>query len=533
MHSRKGGQNKEELVRLGVREFCTIVVVACLTLSACGPARTDSNQPGAASAHYDSLANLPLTEGYFSKDDAAKLKDELLFQRAVQSYLWALPALNIFAMKEGSEKVFGKGYNVLPVWKERLNAKTQVTTPNSDVIYAMGYLNLNQDGPMVLEVPPGLQGILDDFFQRPICAPAPTVEKTWYPEPYSKDIWCGDVGLPGPDKGKGANYLVIPPDYKGQIPKGFLVYRSKTYNVFVFWRAFFKDPSNLQDPVKLITSTKIYPLGKKDSAKPMEFPDGSAASPNMLYPTDGSAFEMLARFIESDYFDPTDSDMRGMLASIGIIKGKPFNPDTHAREILDRAGKTAFRIARAIAYNPPPIVPNTRWYSDRQWINPFPATTEFEGPSFKFIDLRTGFFALAYSASPAMAVNLAGMGAKYPVAFTDADGDPLSGTKSYKVHLPKGIPARIFWSVTVYLPDTASGLDNGQPFPSINTMDKPETNADGSTDIYFSPEAPKGHEKNWLKTVAGKGFFVILRLYGPDKDFFDQTWKPSDVEKVR
>ncbi|MDR6635484.1 hypothetical protein J2X72_004298 [Phyllobacterium sp. 1468] len=272
-------------------------------------------------SRYDDLSKIPLTEGYLSKQDTATLKDELLFQRAVQSYLWAQPALNIFAMKEGSEKLFGKGYNVLPVWKERLNANTQVTTPNSDVIYAMGYLDLGKDGPIVLEVPPGLQGILDDFFQRPICNPEPTGEKTWYPEPYSKDIWCGDVGLPGPDMGKGANYLVIPPDYAGEIPKGYIVYKSRTYNVFVFWRAFFKDPKDLSGPVDLVTKTKIYPLGKKDSAKPMEFPDGSKAAPNMLYPTDGSAFDMLSRFIDSEYVDPTDADMRGMLASIGIIKG--------------------------------------------------------------------------------------------------------------------------------------------------------------------------------------------------------------------
>ncbi len=326
---------------------------------------------------------------------------------------------------------------------------------------------------------------------------------------------------------------MIPPDYAGKIPEGYIVYKSRTYNVFVFWRAFFKNAKDLTPPVNLITQTRIYPLGKKDSAKPMQFPDGSAASPNMLYPTDGSAFDMLSRFIDSEYVDPADADMRGMLASIGIIKGQPFAPDARTKKILDKAGRTAFRIGRAIAYDPPPIVPNTRWYKDRQWVNPFPANTEFTGPSFKYLDLRTGFFALAYSASPAMAVNMAGMGAKYPVAFTDADGDPLLGGKSYKLHLPKDIPAGIFWSVTVYRPETASGLANGQPFPSLNTMDEPAANADGSIDIYFGPKAPKKHEKNWLKTVPGQGFFVILRLYGPTKPFFDQTWKPSDVEKVK
>jgi hypothetical protein len=85
--------------------------------------------------------------------------------------------------------------------------------------------------------------------------------------------------------------------------------------------------------------------------------------------------------------------------------------------------------------------------------------------------------------------------------------------------------------VTVYDPVTGSGLDNGQPFPSINTMDKPAENADGSTDIYFGPTAP-GDDKNWLRTLPNNGFFVILRIYGPTQAFFDQTWKPGDIEKV-
>ncbi|WP_447920221.1 DUF1254 domain-containing protein [Achromobacter aegrifaciens] len=513
---------------MALKAICSALAAASL-LGGCGT----TAPPSTPSSRYDQLSRIPLQEGYLSKADSAALKDELLFQRAVQSYLWALPALSIYAMKEGSERQFGKGYNILPIWKERLNANTLVTTPNSDVIYAMGYLDLKQDGPMVLEVPPGLQGILDDFFQRPICNPAPVAEKTWYPKPYSKNIWCGDVGLPGPDKGKGGKYLVIPPDYQGKIPKGYIVYKSRTYNVFVFWRAFFKDPANLAEPVDLISRTKIYPLGQQATAKPMQFPDGSKAAPNMLYPSDGSAFDMLSRFIDSEYYDPADADMRGMLASIGIIKGQPFNPDAHTREILDQAGKTAFRIGRAVAYDPPPIVPNTRWYSDRKWVNPFPANTEFTGPSFKYLDMRTGFFALAYSASPAMAVSMAGMGAKYPAAFEDADGNPLSGGQSYRLHLPKDIPAGIFWSVTVYRPETASGLANGQPFPSINTMDKPAANPDGSTDIYFGPTEPAGHGKNWLKTVPGSGFFVILRLYGPKQEFFDQSWKPSDIERLK
>ena len=122
----------------------------------------------AQSSRFNELANAPFTNGFLSKEAIALLKDELLFQRAVQSYLWALPVLNMYGMKDGSETVFGRGYNVLPMFKDRLNAKTLITTPNSDVIYALGYLDLKDDGPIVIEAPPGLQGILDDFFQRPI-----------------------------------------------------------------------------------------------------------------------------------------------------------------------------------------------------------------------------------------------------------------------------------------------------------------------------------------------------------------------------
>jgi hypothetical protein len=118
--------------------------------------------------------------------------------------------------------------------------------------------------------------------------------------------------------------------------------------------------------------------------------------------------------------------------------------------------------------------------------------------------------------------------AKYPNTFVDADGDLLSGDKNYKLTLPPNIPAKLFWSVTVYDALTASGLDNGQSFPSLNQMDKPAQADDGSTDIYFGPDSP-GEGKNWVRTVPGKGYFVALRLYGPMKAFFDHSWKPGDI----
>jgi len=492
------------------------------------PERQQSSLVSSRKSCYDELANAPFVSGYPTKETVALLREEMLFQRSVQSYLWALPALNMYAMKEGSERVFGSGYNILPIWKKRLNAKTLVTTPNSDVIYAMGYLDLKQDGPIVIEAPPGLQGVLDDFFQRPLRSEGEIDGRQW----------SGDVGLPGPDRGKGGKYLVLPPDFNRKIPKNYFIFRSRTYGVFVFWRGFFQDPKQLEGPVKVMEQTRIYPLGKGANAKSMHFPDASGVPVNMLFPRDSSAFDMLARFIDSEYVDPADMDMRGLLASIGIIKGQRFAPDIQTRMIMDRAARCAAKIGHYIPLEVTANMNGGMYYKDRQYINGFPPgiTPEFAAPalapSYTHLDTRSGFFTEAYSASPAMSINLPDAGAKYPCAFKDSDGEYLIGDRSYCLQLPAGIPVKLFWSVTVYDAETASGLDNGQEFPSINAMDKPFTNTDGSIGIYFGPKHPGGR-RNWLRTVPGAGFFVILRLYGPERAFYEQTWKPGDIEKGR
>jgi hypothetical protein len=175
--------------------------------------------------HFNDPANLPFAEGRPTKETTQTLHDEILFQRATQTYLWAMPLINTLGMQVGSEKTFGAGYNVLPIWKERLDAKTLVTTPNSDVLYAMSYVDLGKDGPLVMDAPPELQGILLDYWQRPI--------------PVDGGKFFGDVGFAGPDGGKGGKFLILPPGYKGSVPNGYFVYRSATNNVFIFLRGFF------------------------------------------------------------------------------------------------------------------------------------------------------------------------------------------------------------------------------------------------------------------------------------------------------
>ncbi len=246
-----------------------------------------------AQRNYEALANSPTFENRPTNEASKVLMDELLFQRASQSYLWAMPLINTMGMKVGSEEKFGAGYNVLPVWKKRLSAKTLVTTPNSDVIYAMSYVDLGKDGPMVVDAPPGLQGILLDFWQTPIQGPAIRGQN-----------YMGDVGFFGPDQGKGGKFLLLPPGYQGAVPDGYFPYRSNTNNVFIFLRTFYQDAENLAPAVATMEGTRIYPLGKEGEAKAMVFPDASGVPANLLPRKDATAFDHLKQLVDSENSGP-------------------------------------------------------------------------------------------------------------------------------------------------------------------------------------------------------------------------------------
>ena len=474
---------------------------------------------------FDALAHSSLTPTGFPTDETIRtLRDELVFQRAVQAYLWTLPAINIWAMKEASEAEFGAGYHVLPTWKDRIDAKTLVTTPNFDVVYAMAYLDLGEHGPLVVEAPPGVQGMFDDFWQRPIVGP--TIDGT---------VWKGDVGLAGPDAGKGGTFVLLPPGYDGPEPDGAFVYRSRTRNVFLFWRSFFQDPDDLAPAVARIEQTVVYPLGRPDDAAPMEFPNASGVPCDMLFPSDGTYFEMLDRFVQAEAVDPDDLDLRGFLHTIGIEKGRRFAPSPSDRVLLDQAARTAFTMSKVTITSLLGLEDGGTYFPGQPWINTFAGeNTEFQSSgTYTNLEQRTAFFTSAYSDSPGMVVNVLDRGAKYPATMKDADGEWLDGGRSYSLHLPPDVPAALFWSVALYDNVNASGLDNGQAFPSVNTMDRPVANEDGSFELCLGPELPDGiPERNWLRTVPGKGYFVILRLYGPGQRFFDQTWKPGDLQPL-
>lgn len=505
-----------------IAPLSTLVSSALVATAACGE-----------SSRFDAIMKLPFEQNRPTSETAKTLMDELAFQQATQAYLWAMPLINTLGMKFGSEEVFGAGYNILPIWKERLDTKTLVTTPNSDVIYAMGYVDMGDTGPIVFEAPPNLQGILLDFWQRPI--------------PVDGGKFKGDVGLPGPDAGKGGKFLVLPPGYKGDVPDGYYVYRSATDNLFIFLRAFYQDPKNLAPAVELMEQSKIYPLNLPEAErKPMKFPDASGVPANMLPRSDATSFDQLKWLVDSEGKNLAGADGLGLLANVGLVAGQPFKPDAKNRTILDAAAKTAYRMSRAIGLSEEVDGHTLRVWPDRRWVNPINNAAE-PGPKksmdfawvntaggFTEIERRVWFFTDYYSISPGMVSLTPGRGAFYVIAFNDAGGAPLSGDSSYKVTLPPNVPAKLFWSLTLYEAENASGLATKERrFPSLGSRDKPVPNSDGTIDLYVSPEPPKGKEANWLATAPGRGFFAVLRLYGPDEAAVNYSWKPGDIEKVK
>ena len=331
----------------------TTVLLAAIGFAAESVFTTPANaQPPPAPPLVQQLNN----GNWLPQAEAEALRDELYYQRAVFAYMTMLPALNTIGLRDGSEATFGKGYNILPIWKDRMDSRAWVPTPNADVIYSMSYLDLKETGPLVVAAPSNVIGMLTDFFQRTIT----------------------DVGAIGPDRARGGLYLLLPPDYDGEVPKGYFAFKSPTYNVFLFFRTIMKKGEDGPDPkpaVALAEQTRVYPLwAMEKDVKPMVFPNGSGKRVNMMYPVDNAYWTKLKTFVEYEPVSAIDPELRGVLASIGIIKGQPFNPTDQQQALLKKAVETAPKMILATRQLGRPDE-RERYYKDRQYLNTWAGAT--------------------------------------------------------------------------------------------------------------------------------------------------------------
>jgi hypothetical protein len=459
-----------------------------------------------------SIGTLEFLDGAPLPETAQKAYDYLDTMRGVDAFLKGMPGASLHALIKGNHSLGAVECHQVMMMDRLMDSKSLFLTGNTSTMYIVPTLDLKRDGPTVLEAPAGMLGAFNDAWFR----------------------YIQDVGPAGPDKGQGGKYLVLPPDYEGDVPDGYFVVQSRTYDVWIFLRA--SIAKGLEAAAKNVKDNlRIYPLTKKDNPPKMEFISGSGVSFNTIHANNYTFYEHLNEVIQKEPLDMLDPETRGLLASIGIEKGKPFEPDERMKKILTDAVAIANAAARSIVWYP--RMKGARIYPDTEsaWMMGFvDKNVFFESNGAMNLDARTMFHYPYTAVTPAMAVTRAGAGSDYGIAYLDSNKLPFDGSKTYKLRLPANVPVNNFWAVTIYDSQTRSQLQTGQPFPTLGSQSEGfQQNSDGSYDVYFAPEPPAGKENNWLQTVPGKSWFVALRMYGPLEAWIDQSWRPGEIELVR
>jgi hypothetical protein len=455
------------------------------------------------------LGTLNFFDGFPDKASSEKLYDNLDFQRAVQAYLLAIPAVSQ-VVNRNAIRMLGPINQTIPIFEQLLDSRSIFLTANDNTVYSWTWLDLS-NGPLVLEVPPKVLGAINDIWFR----------------------WVIDLGITGPDKGKGGKYLILPPGYKGQVPKGYIVVQSPTFNIWAPWRSFLVkgDPKPGVDLVKKYT--KIYPLaGAGKPAPQLTYVDLSAKPFNTVAPADYAFWELLNQVVQEEPTESLDQIRLGFYQSIGIQKGKPFAPDERMKKILTEAAAVGDATARTILFQT--RAKEAFYYENSNWQIPFIGGYKFQTqPGVLNLDGYVLYYFAATGVTPAMEEKMVGLGSQYAWTCRDAKGEPLEGGKNYRLHLPPNVPVKDFWSVILYSDQTRAMIQTDQRFPSVSSQTKGLlVNPDGSVDVYFGPKPPLGKEKNWIQTAPGKGWNTILRLYGPLEPWFAKTWRPGEIEKM-
>lgn len=436
--------------------------------------------------------------------------DQLDFARGVQTFLTAISGTSVYAVCDGLVQAGAKLNKGIAITEDLMDARSLFLTPNTTTVYVISCIDL-KDGPIVAHIPPEVLGPVDDGYFR----------------------WVTDVGLTGPDKGRGGKYLFVPPGYQGALPSdGYFVARPRTNRLLVFYRAFVKDGDIPGAVARVKKTASVHSLSQVAKPPASDFVNISGVKFNTISSNTFRFYEELDAIVQNEPADFVDPDTVGLFASIGIVKGKPFAPDARMRDILTDAVAVANGIARADLFASRD--PRTRIFPERQWITPFVGGSyQFLDGASRLLDARSMFFYYATGITPAMTDAKPGTGSAYAAAFRDSRGRYFDGGKTYRIDLPSPVPAKDFWAFTVYDNQTRSLLETDQKTAGLDSNEPGmKKNADGSVTVWFGPKAPAGREKNWVQTVPGKGWNVLLRLYGPLEPWFDKTWKPGDIELV-
>ena len=493
---------------------------------------------------------LQFNDGFPTKQTIQIIQDELDYINAVNTFMSTTRGVSMYAIRQGLLDIGVKDNDVL-IFSQLMDSNSLFLTGNADTVYYMTFLNLS-NGPIVFEAPEQALGLINDMWFR----------------------YVSDFGIGGTERGKGGKYLLVGPNYKGDLPEDiFIIRKSRTSRVGIIGRHFLTNDDPAPTVAKIKKALKIYPythgaigtpissflsgktktLHRKIERKMPRFIEGSGKIINTIYPNDFRYFEMLNKLVQMEPAEALDPEIAGQFASIGIIKNKTFAPDARMRTILEKAIAFANAASRTLGMGAHPTE-GCRYYDKTSaWWNmlfkggynflaPPPMITkegakQFPSSGAYKIHSRTTMFYIATGITPLMCTRLTNVGSQYLIANVDKTGKPFDGSNTYKVTLPKDIPAARFWSITIYDNQTRSMLQTAQRYPRAGSQSYPSPAAkqgtDGSTTIYFAPEKPKNaHDGNWIQTDPTKGWFACLRLYSPLQSFFDKSWQPSEIEQI-
>lgn len=451
------------------------------------------------------------SRGYPTRETSSKAYDEADLERAIQAYKFFYPTVSGAAIIRGNEQIGvipNKVFGYLDCGPQQL-----VFTANSDTPYGPMSLDLSV-GPLVVELQPG-----------PLIICAMDVNQRW----------VADMGLPGPDAGKGGKHILVPPDYTGPLPsEGYFVHRASSNRQIVGARSM-PVGGDVAGAIERLKTIKVYPL---DPKTPWQAPTWIEMSGKVQdttpidFETTFRFWEVLAETVDAEPPFSGYHNEYGELAALGIEKGKPFKPDARMRQILEQAAQIANAQMRVQSFDdrrPDRIVwPGRQW----QW-----ASLRFEDGDFNTadhldVDARAKWFFQAIGASPAMFRRDPQAGSLYWLGLRDADGEYLDGGQRYRLSVPLPAPGKLFWSVTVYDSDTRSQIQTDQGKAALRSMFELKDESGASADLHFGPQPPAGQESRWIKTIPGKGWFVYFRIYGPEAAAFDGSWKPGDFERM-
>lgn len=498
-----------------------------------------------------SIGTLEFRDGYPVGDTAAKIRDHVDYVHGVDTFINTLQGVSTMALRRGFADVGVADGDVL-IFSKLMDSRSLFLTGNADTVYFWSFLDLS-NGPLVVETPSDTLGVIDDMWFR----------------------WITDFGLPGADRGRGGTYLLLPPGYDGVRPEGaFYVRESRTNHVALVGRAFINeypgnDPTPAADRIK--EQLKVYPyapgglgssvgayltgrgpLGAVVEAKSPRFVEGTGLAMNTIPPADFGHYTLLDELVQLEPAEALDPELAGQFAAIGIVKGETFAPDSRMRAILDEAAAVGNAASRMFGmgadaregfryYDAGSMWWNMLFEGGFEFLNPPPEVTPelklYPNKGARKLHSRASMFYTATCITPAMCMRLTNVGSQYLVANVDGDGVPFDGAKTYRVSLPKDIPAARFWSLNVYDNQTRSLLQTEQVYPRAGSQAFPspatEAELDGSTVVYFSPTQPGDVPRsNWIQTDPQRGWFVLLRLYSPLQPFFDKTWRPGEIELV-